>query len=126
MPLQASGQRLTAALPQALNVLPHSRKRTPRRYFKMAFYEDWYARFARLDQIDAELNDDPYRETPNRPMPWFRCATGIIVASLIGRPDYDALASAYTGILRDFSNGFYLPRFEALLRERAAARGGTG
>ena len=24
----------TAALPQALNVLPHSRKRTPRRYFK--------------------------------------------------------------------------------------------
>jgi hypothetical protein len=89
------------------------------------FYEEWYARFSQLAEIDRELNADPRRETPNRPMPWLRCATGIIVASLVGRPDYEVLADAYSEILRAFSNGFYLPRFEALLRERAEARGGT-
>jgi hypothetical protein len=83
----------------------------------LAFYEDWHSRLSKLENIDRELNDDPLRETPNRPMPWLRCSTGIIVASLTARADYDALAHTYTEVMRGFSNGFYLPRFELLLDE---------
>jgi hypothetical protein len=85
----------------------------------LEFYEDWFQRFSDLANIDRELNDDPARETPNRPMPWLRCSTGIIVARLTHRPDYQQLAEADTAMLREFSNGFYLPRFERLLADLA-------
>jgi len=83
------------------------------------FYEEWFAKFSDLANIDRELNDDPRRETPNRPMPWLRCSTGIIVAWMRGRPDFAGIADAYRDVLRAFSNGFYLPRFETLLADLA-------
>lgn len=83
----------------------------------MTFYEEWYSRFSQIENIDRELNDAPTRETPNRSMPWLRCSTGIIVAKLSARPDYDSLASVYIQIMQGFSNGFYWPRFEDLLRD---------
>jgi hypothetical protein len=85
----------------------------------LAFYEEWYSHFSQLKNIDHELNDDPLRETPNRPMPWLRCSTGIIVACLTGSADYDALARTYSEVMLGFSNGFYLPRFEALMNDLA-------
>jgi hypothetical protein len=78
------------------------------------FYEDRYSHFSQLKNIDHELSDDSLRETPNRPMPWLRCSTGITVACLTGRADNDALARTYTEVMRGFSNGFYLPRFGAI------------
>ena len=92
----------------------------------LEFYEDWYFRFSQIENIDHELNDDPLRETPNRPMHWLRCSTGIIAASLIARPDFGALVHTYTDVMRSFNNGFYLPRFEALLHEREEAMRANG
>jgi hypothetical protein len=88
------------------------------------FYDTWFARFSELENIDHELNDDPLRDTPNRPMPWLRCSTGIIVAWMRQRPDYDRIADAYRGVLRAINNGFYLPRFELLLADLAALKRG--
>lgn len=81
----------------------------------MTFYEEWYSRFSQIENIDRELNDYPNQDTPNRPMPWLRCTTGIIVAKLVARPNYNLLVSVYTQTMQGFSNGFYWPRFEALL-----------
>jgi hypothetical protein len=84
-----------------------------------AFYEDWYARFSDLGAIDRELNDDPTRETPNRPLPWLRCSTGVIVARLVDRPNYDEVVEVYSQTMRSVSDGFYWPRFEALVADLA-------
>jgi hypothetical protein len=82
----------------------------------LGFYDEWYARLSLLEGIDRELNDDPFRETPSRPMPWLRCSTGAIVSRLLERPGFPAVAAAYSQIMQTVSNGFYWPRFEALLR----------
>jgi len=50
------------------------------------FCEAWHQRFSQIKEIDRELNDDPYRETPNRPMLWLRCSTATIAAHLVARP----------------------------------------
>jgi hypothetical protein len=88
----------------------------------LEFYEAWFTRFSDIANIDHELNDDPLRDTPNRPLPWLRCSTGIIAACMRERPDYPHLADAYVGVLRAISNGFYLPRFEMLLADLAALK----
>jgi hypothetical protein len=75
----------------------------------------YFDKFSTLAAIDAELNSRPRERTPNRALPWLRCSTGIIVARLIGRPDYDTLAKTYSEILTRTNKGFYLKRFEALL-----------
>lgn len=95
----------------------------------LQFYEDWFSRFSKIENIDTELNEDPFRESPNRPTPWLRCSTGIIVAWMLKRPDYGRLATIYREMLRSFSDGFYLPRFETLLNDlskenEASASGG--
>jgi hypothetical protein len=86
------------------------------------FYDQWFARFSDLANIDRELNDDPLRETPNRPMPWLRCTTGIIVAWMRQRSDYERVLDAYRGVLRTLNNGFYLPRFETLVADLATMK----
>jgi hypothetical protein len=44
----------------------------------------------------------------------------VIVAKLSGRPDYDELVRIYTDMMRTVGKGFYLERFEALLRSLEA------
>jgi hypothetical protein len=76
--------------------------------------EEYWARFSALPEIDRDLNDDPRRHPPNRPLPWLRCSTGLIVARLVQRPDYDQLEAEYRRQLAIDNNGFYLGRFAAL------------
>jgi hypothetical protein len=77
----------------------------------------WYQRFSQIKEIDHELNDDPYRETPNRPMLWLRCSTGIISARLVARPNFAELVQIYSQQMQTISSGFYWPRFKALLED---------
>ena len=39
------------------------------------------------------------------------------MAKLTGRKNYDELVAVYRRTLEAFSDGFYLPRFEALLKD---------
>ncbi len=70
----------------------------------------YYDRYATLAAIDAELNEDPNQPTPNRPSGWLRCSSGIIVARLVGRNDYDSLKSIYASIMERADRGFYFER----------------
>jgi hypothetical protein len=76
----------------------------------------YFEKFGSVSAIDQELNSAPTERTANRGLPWLRCATGVIVAKLSGRRDYDELVEIYTDKMRSVSKGFYLERFEALLR----------
>ena len=76
----------------------------------------YFEKFSSLDAIDAELNRSPQEATPNRVAPWLRCATGVIVAKLVGRPNYPELVAVYSEILSRSDKGFYLKRFQALLK----------
>lgn len=75
----------------------------------------YFNKFASVYAIDAELNSRPTERTPNRGFPWLRCSTGIILAKLVGRPDYDTFVKIYSDVLTRSNEGFYLKRFEALL-----------
>lgn len=81
--------------------------------FGAPYFDHW----STLESIDAELNEKPSEKAPHlRGGPtWFRCSTGVIVAKLVGRPNYDDLVSFYTGVMAKDNKGFYLKRFEALV-----------
>jgi hypothetical protein len=81
------------------------------RNFALPYYE----KFSSLQAIDAEFNNSPTERTRNRSGGWLRCSTGIIVARLVGRPDYDELAKIYTRVMEQVDGGFYLKTFCALL-----------
>jgi hypothetical protein len=76
----------------------------------------YFDKFKSLIAVDAELNTKPTERTPHRVAPWLRCSTGIIVAKLIGRPDYQHLADVYTDVMTRSDKGFYLKSFRALLK----------
>jgi hypothetical protein len=90
--------------------------------FDLPYFDRW----ASLEAIDAELNDKPTERTPHRGVPWSRCSTGIIVAKLVGRSDYDQLAAVYTDVMSKFSKGFYLKRFQSLLESLECVESGSG
>jgi hypothetical protein len=72
-----------------------------------------------LKQIDAALNATPDGECVHYAMDYLRYTHGLIVARLIGRPDYLGLVDTYRRKLAHVSNGFYLPEFEALVSDLA-------
>ena len=86
------------------------------------FYKHWSS----LAAIDAELNDKPGERTLYRSLAWFRCSTGIIVAKLVGRPDYDRLVAFYTDVMTRDNKGFYLKRFQPLVASLERVAAGTG
>jgi hypothetical protein len=75
----------------------------------------YYQKYGSLQAIDAELNSHPQERTPHRGYGWLRCSTGIIVARLVGRPNYEALAEIYTKVITEVDRGFYLKYFMPLL-----------
>jgi len=81
-----------------------------------AFALPYFARFNSLAAIDAELNDKPTERTPQRVVPWLRCATGVIVAKLTGRINYNQLVEIYTDVMSNSEKGFYFGRFQALVK----------
>jgi hypothetical protein len=86
----------------------------------------YFDRFSSISAIDRELNSDPTKRTPNRVLPWLRCSTGVIVAKLSGRADYGKLVEIYLDALRKSDKGFYLKRFEALLRSLESVHAEVG
>jgi hypothetical protein len=81
------------------------------REFALPYFERWGS----LAAIDAELNDKPAERSHHRALASFRCSTGIIVAKLLCRPNYNQLAAFYTEVMNRDNKGFYLKRFQALL-----------
>jgi hypothetical protein len=90
--------------------------------FALPYFEKWSS----LEAIDAELNDEPAKQTIHRGAGWLRCSTGIIVAKLVGRPNYRQLAGFYHDVMAGVSKGFYLKRFEALLSSLDNIQAGSG
>ena len=76
----------------------------------------YFERWSSLSAIDAELNDKPGKRTPHSALAISRCSTGIIVAKLVGRPDYERLAAFYTDVITKDNKGFYLKWFLPLLK----------
>jgi hypothetical protein len=91
------------------------------REFALPYFDRWGS----LAAIDAELNDRPSEPTRHRALAWFRCSTGIIVAKLVGRPDFDQLAALYTDVMTRDNRGFYLPRFQELVKSLESTEPGS-
>ena len=92
------------------------------REFALPYFE----RCGSLAAIDAELNAKPGERTRQRALAWFRCSTGLIVAKLVGRPDYEQLVAFYTDVMTKDNKGFYLKRFQALVKSLESVEAGSG
>jgi len=77
----------------------------------------YFSQFSDLKAVDAAINDHPRQKCIHRVMSYLRCSTGAIVAKLTDRKDFDALVATYREKLQHDANGFYLPPFEALIRD---------
>jgi hypothetical protein len=92
------------------------------REIALPYFEHWSS----LQAIDLELNERPADTTVHRALAWFRCSTGIIVAKLLGRPDYARLAAFYTEVMTQDNKGFYFKRFKSLLESLETVEPVTG
>jgi hypothetical protein len=77
--------------------------------------QPYFSQFSTLAAVDSAINDQPRERCIHGGLPWRRCSTGLIVAKLTGRQNYNELVSIYCEIVRKDAGGYYLPRFEALL-----------
>jgi len=77
-------------------------------------------RHSGLSEIDRALNENPEGECVHYAMDYLRSAHGVIVAKSVGRPKYPELVEIYRRKLALISNGFYLPKFEALVADLGA------
>jgi hypothetical protein len=121
--LKGSGRACEFLLTSNSDVAPVAEQVT--RVFE-EFAIPYFERWASLTAIDAELNDKPLEPTLQRSLAWFRCSTGIIVAKLVGRSDYEQLAKLYSDVMARDNKGFYLKRFQALLKSLEAIEPGSG
>lgn len=78
--------------------------------------EPYFAQFSTLAAVDAAINDQPGDECVHRDMGWVRSATGLIVARLVDRADFDQLVSVYREAVHKKAPPL-LPRFELLLND---------
>lgn len=76
----------------------------------------YFSRFSNLKAVDLILNENPDKPTPHRVHGWLRAASGLIVASLVGR-ETNSLVDHYRETLTRLDRGFYLQRFEDLVRD---------
>ena len=75
----------------------------------------YFDRCSEIGTIDQTLNDRPNDYSPHRIMDYLRASTGIIAAKLNNRSNYNELVEIYRQQMGRFANGFYLPRYEALV-----------
>jgi len=83
--------------------------------------EPFFAQFSTLAAVDSAINDQPSADCVHRDSTSLRCSTGLIVAKLLGRNDYDQLASIYLDIVRNRAI-YELPKFELLLNTLGKSR----
>ena len=81
-----------------------------------SFALPYFSRFDQIREIDSELNDRPTERTPNRGVPYLRYSSGLIVAKLNRRLNYQELVEYYTKRMSEIDKGFYHKRFEALVQ----------
>lgn len=86
----------------------------------------YFDRLGSIQAIDAALNSNAPERTPHRVLAFFRCSTGIIVAKLVGRPNYDELVALYTDVMTRDNDGFYFKRFQELLTLLKTMEAGSG
>lgn len=79
----------------------------------------YFEKHSALSMVDAALNDNPGEDCVHYAMDYLRCAHGLIVARMVGRPSYINLVEEYRRKLALISNGFYVPKFEALVADLA-------
>jgi len=77
----------------------------------------YYSAYSSLEAIDHLLNDYPLKKTPHRTMEWLRASTGVIIAQLVGRDEYEKLKEEYRKKVACIDKGFYLPQFDALIED---------
>ncbi len=82
-----------------------------------SFCLPYYGNYGSLNAIDHLLNSEPMAPCPHRGMTWLRCSTGVIVATLVARPNLTEIATIYHDRLSAFCKGFYLPKYEALIED---------
>lgn len=76
----------------------------------------YFERFSTLEAIDEDINQSPLERAINRGgLVWHRCATGLIVARLVDRPNYLELVQIYSEMLRNANGGRDLYRLEKLV-----------
>ena len=81
----------------------------------VACAQPWSAGFSDLQDFDTFLNTDPFKPRSGAGLPVLRFARGLIVARLVGRPDYEALRQSYVDDLASRDGGFYLGSFMPLV-----------
>lgn len=79
----------------------------------------YFASHSSVEAVDRLLNETPLEKTPHRMMEWLRASTGVIAARIVCRENFDELVAVYRTKLERLDRGFYLPQFEALLRNLA-------
>jgi hypothetical protein len=80
--------------------------------------EPYFAQFSTLAAVDSAINDQPDADCVHRDSTLLRCSTGVLVAKLVGRENYDQLVSIYREMVRNKSN-HSLAKFELLLSDLA-------
>jgi hypothetical protein len=78
----------------------------------------YFAQFNSLAAVDSAINDQPSADCVDRDTTLLRCSTGLIVAKLVGRDNYDELVSIYREVVRSKASHF-LPQLELLLGDLA-------
>jgi hypothetical protein len=82
----------------------------------------YFSQFSTLAAVDAALNDQPTEKCVYaQALPIARCSTGLIVAKLTGRKNYDELVRIYHSVVEKDGHGcHFLRNFVALLSDLAS------
>lgn len=70
-----------------------------------------------LSEYSEMLNESPGAPCRYHANPENRCHYGLISSWLCNSPDYGTLKETYSKYLQSINNGFYYPRFEALVAD---------
>lgn len=76
----------------------------------------FFQRYSTIEAIDEALNSKPRKECLVSIYP-ARAAEGLIIAKLLGRPDFDKLAKFYERKVKREWSGVDLPEFQALVKD---------
>ena len=116
--LRTSVSRLLAGLPSEWLVTGEASIQQARPDLQRAIADGalpWLSQFKSLKDVDFAINEnrsEPYSWTAPE---YFRCSVGAAVATLVKRPDREAVLDDYLQKMKKISRGFYLSRFEGLV-----------
>ena len=77
--------------------------------------EPFFQRYARLEELEKEVNVAHRKSIFSGPK--FEGCVGLILAKLVGNPDYEQLKGRYYKYYEWFAGGFYLPEYEGVIAQ---------